>query len=422
MLAEVSSLVDTDRGIISPRIFAEQEIYEQELEQIFARCWLFLCHETQIPEPGDFITTYMGEDPVLVVRDRSSKINAFLNICRHRGNRLCRAESGNAAAFICAYHGWGYSNDGSLQAVPNLQDAYYSELDTNKWGLIPVAQLDSYKGLIFATFDASAPPLLDYLGDATWYLDFFFDRREGGVEAVGGMHKFVIPANWKMPAENFCGDGYHTGWSHLSAVTTGFGGDFRARPSGKGKVISPGNGHCIVALGPEDQTDPPVAEILAYEEAIKPEVEKRLGDRVKLVKPHAGTIFPNFSMLRSIARTFRVWQPRGPGHTEIQAAVYVDKAAPSEVKEAFRLQAIRGFGPSGGFEQDDMDNWQGCSESGRGFMSKQQRLNIGMGMGHESYDEKLSGWASDYRLSENNHRNYYRRWGQMMSAANWSEL
>ena len=422
MEADTNQLVDAEKGVVSRRIFIEREIYEQELERIFARCWLFLCHDSQIPRPGDFFTTYMGEDPVLVVRDTAGKVHAFLNVCRHRGNRLCRADSGNTASFTCAYHGWTYGNDGQLTGVPFFKEAYHGGLERERWGLVPVAQLDSYKGLLFATFDAEAPPLRQYLGEMAWYLDAFFDRREGGIEVVGGMHKWVMPCNWKLPAENFGGDGYHTTWSHLSAIRTGFGGDFRVQPNSRGMMLSPGNGHCVIGVGPETMADPPAPEILAYEAAILAEMESRLGPRLKAVKPLVGTVFPNFSMLRPTSRTFRVWHPRGPDKTEVWAWVYTDKAAPPEVKEAIRLAGVRVFGPSGTFEQDDMDNWQGCTQTGRGIVARRYPLNYEMGLGHEHFDETFKAWTSDYRFSESNHRRFYQRWAELIEAESWARL
>ncbi|MGZ8490127.1 MAG: aromatic ring-hydroxylating oxygenase subunit alpha, partial [Candidatus Binatia bacterium] len=211
---DIKSLVDPEGGLIDRRIFADREIYDLERERIFARCWLYLGHECEIPNPGDFVTRYMGEDPVILARDLNGQLRAHLNMCRHRGNRVCRADRGNTKLFQCSYHGWSYTTDGKLALVPMVDT--FGNLDRSQWGLVSVAQVDSYKGLIFATFDPEAPPLRDYLGDMAWYLDILLDRREGGTE-VSGPQRWVVDANWKTAAENFGGDGYHIASTHGSA-------------------------------------------------------------------------------------------------------------------------------------------------------------------------------------------------------------
>jgi 3-phenylpropionate/trans-cinnamate dioxygenase alpha subunit len=151
-------------------------------------------------------------------------------------------------------------------------------------------------------------------------------------------------------------------------------------------------------------------------------VEQRLGPRRHLVNPIVGTVFPNFSMLRATSRTFRVWHPRGPDKIVVWSWVYTDTAAPAAVKEAMRLAGVRGFSPSGTFEQDDMDNWLECTQTCRGVVSRRVPLNTQMGLGHDRFDPDLQAWASDYRLSENNHRHFYQRWAQLMAASSWAEV
>ena len=215
---DYNELVQVEQGLVSRRLFIDPYIYEQELAQVFGRCWLFLCHESQLQHPGDFFCTYMGEDPVLVTRAKDGQLCAFLNSCRHRGMKVCRADEGNTEAFTCSYHAWTYANNGHLIGVPHYKEAYFEALDRTRWGLVPVAQLDIYRGLIFATWDPTAPTLDEYLGDMKYYLDLHFGRRPGGTEMIPGTHKWQMPCNWKFAADNFVGDLYHAPYSHGSAV------------------------------------------------------------------------------------------------------------------------------------------------------------------------------------------------------------
>lgn len=152
-------MVDLERGQISREIFVSEEIYQIELEQVFARSWLFLGHESQIPKVGDYFVSGMGEESVILCRDREGQIHAFLNSCRHRGMKVCRYDEGNTPVFTCPYHGWSYATDGRLAGVPFYKDAYHGKLDKSKWGLVEVAQIFNYirASASLAKISATAP-------------------------------------------------------------------------------------------------------------------------------------------------------------------------------------------------------------------------------------------------------------------------
>jgi naphthalene 1,2-dioxygenase subunit alpha len=216
-MVDVSKLINTKDGIQSRRIFHDQDIYDLEMERIFARCWLFLTHESLIPNAGDFITTKMGQDNVIVVRQQNGKVRAFVNSCSHRGARVCAAEAGNTRSFVCSYHGWAYGIDGSLQGVPLEKEVYNNQLDKFTHGLVEVALVDSFCGFIYGCFDSSAPSLREFLGEAAWYLEAWMGV-PGGTELIGPPSRSMLYCNWKTPGENFIGDMYHVGWTHASST------------------------------------------------------------------------------------------------------------------------------------------------------------------------------------------------------------
>src|SRR5438105_5272543 len=208
-------LVDLRAGTISREIFVSEAIYREEVERVFARAWLFVGHESQIPGPGDFVVSGMGEESVILCRDRRGEIHVFLNSCRHRGMKVCRYDEGNTSVFTCPYHGWSYGTDGKLGGVPFFREAYHSQLDRSQWGLVEVAQLCRYKGTVWATWDPAAPSFFDYLGDFRGYDDLTLDGWDGseaGDEVLGGVQQWLIPWNWKFPTGHPRRDGlpHHT--------------------------------------------------------------------------------------------------------------------------------------------------------------------------------------------------------------------
>jgi 3-phenylpropionate/trans-cinnamate dioxygenase subunit alpha len=416
---ELRSLVDWENGLIGAEIFIDEEIYRQELKMLFGRAWLFLAHDSMIPKPGDFLNTYMGGDPVIVARQRDGSVRAYLNACRHRGMKVCRAEDGNARNFMCTYHGWTYDLAGSLVNVPNLDDAYHNELDTKKWGLIQVAQIDSYKGLWYATFDPSAPPLLDYLGDAVFYIDNWLDRTPGGIEVLPGAIKWVINGNWKIAAEQFAGDGYHGPVTHASSLAVFNPNAFKAMKPGRQYAGRQGHGTSIDDSGDAALSRFADDPLYDYRQDRDAQARAHIGeDRAKIRGNF--TIFPNMSGLGGLAN-IRVWHPKGPNKFEVWSWTVVDADAPDEVKREQQLSSSFTEGAAGVVEVDDGENWNLMGQLlENGYQTRQMPWNYQMGLGWETdRDEKYPGRINATIYGETPQRGFYRRWLEFMTSEKW---
>lgn len=194
---------------LPPWCYTSQDFYGREVERIFLRTWNFVGREDELPNPGDFqVFDFVGQS-VLIVRDRAKKLNAFLNICRHRGTRLLDGR-GNCRAITCPYHAWAYSLSGQLVATPGMEDIV--NFEKKDWGLKPV-RLESWGGLVFINFSESGSDLRTHLGDFTetfgsyQFEDMVLTRRVD----------YELDCNWKLYVENAMED-YHTPTVHRGSI------------------------------------------------------------------------------------------------------------------------------------------------------------------------------------------------------------
>jgi phenylpropionate dioxygenase-like ring-hydroxylating dioxygenase large terminal subunit len=434
--APFDQMVDTDRGIISRDIFTNHDIYQEELEKVFTRAWLFVGHESLIPNPGDFFTSRMGDEQVILARDKKNEIHVFLNSCRHRGMKVCLYDQGNTQLFTCPYHSWSYTLDGKLFGVPQFKSLYDGCLNKEEWSLIEVPKMVNYKGTIWATWDKDAPDFFEYLGAAKEHLDLALDcrdGREGGSEVLMGIQKWIIPCNWKFAAENFLGDSYHNP-SHRSVDLIGIGPSAQAGAKGRRDAemdvaqhvwVNFPAGHGVhSALMPEGspyvdtfQGNPIVAEYFRH---CHEERRRLLGERSRML-PFVGTIFPNTSFHGRQPRSLFVWHPKGAELTEAWRFFLVDKDAPQEVKDYLRQYYMRYSGPAGMTEQDDMENWNYATAGARGVIAKRYPFNYQQSLGKSRQNNLVQGNVS-LQVSEENPRHFYKRWADYMQNRDWDVL
>ena len=425
------------QGQIPAALFGNEEIFNLELRKIFARCWVFLAHESEVRNAGDYVRRKIGQDNFIVVRDENGEIHALFDACRHRGVQICRADSGNTTVFRCPYHGWAYDTKGNLLGAPLWKNAF-GDMPKEENGLLGAAKLTSYHGLIFATLDPTAPSLEEYLGGMKWYLDFVFGLNEHGIEIIGPPQRFVVDANWKSGAENFSGDDYHLGTLHRSVWEIGaFPVPFADNMMGYHIQASAGHSLSLSMAPTEDDPGP---KFFAYPDELAATFNTaRINDEqlgiARRSRVFVGNVFPNFSILvapmtddgahfpTTGVLTIRNWQPMGAGRVEVWNWFCAYRNMTVVQKERVYKSGLASFSMGGVFEMDDTEPWILAARTGRSVAAEvlDLRLNYkmglpGIGIAHRAEDWPGPGVAYWPRYEEGVQRNLFRFYSELMRA------
>jgi p-cumate 2,3-dioxygenase alpha subunit len=342
-------------------------VHELEQRRIFERCWLYVGHESELRNPGDFKTRIVAGRPLIFSRDTKNRTRVFLNTCRHRGSLVCREREGNAERYTCFYHGWTYDRDGALYAVPG-QAAYPPSFDKTQFSLVEPPKVDSYKGFVFLNFDPNAVSLDEYLGNAKEYIDLVVDQSPSGqMEVIQGTQEYDIKANWKLLVENSFDD-YHLITTHSTWLDYLRNSGVEMKRPAKGQLLPShglgkdlGNGH-----GTTDNVNfrgRPVARwIPIYGEAAKPELEKIRAELVARLGEARATrvadtnrnliVFPNFVLNDGSSVTIRTFQPVAADRMRVTAWALGPKEE-SPTARAVRLDSFLTFYGPGGFATPD---------------------------------------------------------------------
>jgi benzoate/toluate 1,2-dioxygenase alpha subunit len=210
-------------GEVHRDVYTDPELFELEMRRLWRSAWVYVGHDSQVPRPGDYYTTEIAGQPLLMMRAPDGEVRVFLNRCAHRGARLVSAVSGNCGGILrCPYHGWTYRPDGTIRTIP-LKSGYADtgyETTPAARGLAAAPAVAVHRGFVFARLAESGPEFREYFGESLSSIDNMADRSpEGRLEVTGGVLRYMHDCNWKLFIENL-NDTMHPMVAHESSAGT----------------------------------------------------------------------------------------------------------------------------------------------------------------------------------------------------------
>ena len=203
---EIINLINTQKKNfpLDQKFYIDNIIFEKDIEHIFSNQWVFVGHVSRIPNIGDYFTVSIGNESVIVIRDKESKINCFYNVCRHRGSHICLESEGSVRKLICPYHAWTYNLDGALKNASMMNEDFKKE----DWNLIKCNK-NIFEGLIFINLSDKPTSFTEFIKPLEPFISLHgLDRAKIAIRKV-----YEIEGNWKLALDNFH-ECYHCHPSH----------------------------------------------------------------------------------------------------------------------------------------------------------------------------------------------------------------
>lgn len=370
-----SHLVEPNR--VHRRVYSDPDIFDLEVDRIFGQAWVYVGHDSQVPKPGDYITTKLGRQPVIMARHADGVVRVFHNRCPHHGSMICGDRAGNTGrTFTCMYHGWVFGTDGALLSVPLPEDYDGTPFDCKNGanGLKAIARVRNYRGFVFASLAAEGPSFEAFSGGTIEGIDNMLDRApEGEVEVAGDCFRIIQQSNWKIFLENMY-DNVHPGYVHGASARGArkamneFGE--QAKNPMSLEILGMLNmddrfwksiqldcfpyGHVLMSgfVSPRRQD----AETLAYEASLVARHGQAGMERILSRNIHHAVLYPSF-VLQPSFQQLRIVRPISVDRTMLEIYLFRLKGAPKSFFKRALSYSIVANSPANLVSADDLESY-----------------------------------------------------------------